>query len=242
MAKLSANKTRLYIDEIDISGMINGYTLDLKQETARVDCLSDAGPRRVVGNYDVSDQVTSFLDPVTLVGSDAQFFNNFRTDEDHYLSTIFGTAEGSIGYDDLLRMTDQPRKAQLGGAVLLDLSGEGSGGRARATLLRAGTVTAGNGTGINQGVTASPQVYRVIFRLLAFTGTSITITVEQSSDNAAGDPYAAIAGLTSGALTTPGVAVATTTATLEAWRRVVCAGTFSNASVIVTAGVVAGSG
>jgi hypothetical protein len=85
-------------------------------------------------------------------------------------------------------------------------------------------------------------VFRVIFRLLSFTGTSITMKLQGSSDDGAGDAYADIAGLTSGALTAPGVVVVTTTATLEAWKRVVCSGTFSAASVVVTAGVVAGSG
>jgi hypothetical protein len=241
VAKLSAARTRCYLDEFDISGSINSVDLGLKQVIIPVPCFGDIGPKKIVGNYDHNFKFTGFGDFVN-DAFDEQVAVNFRTDEDHYLSTVFGTTEGSIGYDDLVRTMDEVRSGQVDGAQLLNLGGEGSGGRARATLLRVGSVTAGNGTGRNTGISTSPAVFRVIFRLLSFTGTSITMKLQGSSDDGAGDAYADIAGLTSGALTAPGVVVVTTTATLEAWKRVVCSGTFSAASVVVTAGVVAGSG
>lgn len=240
MSKLASNLVRVYLDEFDVSGQIGSVALDLKQETALVTTLADAGPRRVVGNYDHSFKHTGFFDGAA-AGYDSQVFTNFNANADHYLSTIFGVTEGSVGYDDLVRKMDDARKAQVGGAVLLDMGGEGSGGRARSTLLRVGSVSAGNGTGRNTGISTSPQAFRVIFRLLSFTGTSITMKLQGSSDDAVGDAYADIATLTSGALTAPGVVVVTTTATQEAWKRVVCSGTFSAASVVVTAGVVAGT-
>jgi hypothetical protein len=241
VGKLSAARTRAYLDEFDVSGSINSVDLGLKQTIIPVTCFSDPGPKKVIGNYDHDFKFTGFGDFVN-DAFDEQVAVNFRTDEDHYLSTVFGTTEGSVGYDDLVRTMDEVRSGQVDGAQLLNLNGAGSGGRARATLLRVGSVTAGNGTGRNLGISTSPVVFRVIFRLLSFTGTSITMVVEQSSDDAAGDPYAAVTGLTSGALSAAGVVVVTTTATLEAWKRVVCSGTFSAASVVVTAGVVAGSG
>lgn len=240
MGKLSSARTRAYLDEFDVSGSINSVDLGLKQVIIPVTCFSDDGPKKIVGNYDHQFAWTGFGDFVA-GGFDAQAFNDFRTDEDHYLSTIFGTTEGSPGYDDFVRVMDQVRSGQVDGAQLLNINGEGSGGRSRTTLLRAGVITAGNGTGRNVGVTTLGKVTRVIFRVLAFTGTSVTLKIQGSSDDGAGDAYADIAGLTSGALTAAGVVAVTTTAALEAWRRVVASGTFSNCQVIVTSGVVAGT-
>lgn len=240
MAKLSAARTRAYLDEFDVSGSINAHTINLKQTIIPVTCISDPGPKKVIGNYDHDFDWTGFFDGAT-GAFDAQVAS-FGTDEQHYLSTVYGTTEGSVSYDDFVRKMGEVRSGQVDGAQMLNMSGAGSGGRSRAKLLRVGSVTAGNGTGQNLGITTTPVVFRVIFRLLSFTGTSITMKIQGSSDNAVGDAYADIATLTSGALTVPSVVVVTTTATTEAWKRVVCSGTFAAASVVVTAGVVAGSG
>lgn len=241
MGKIAASVSRIYLDEFDLSGVLNSFDLSLEQERAVVTALSDAGPRRVVGNYDHKHSVQGFFDGDT--GKfDAQAFVDFRTDEDHFLATIFGTTEGSRGYEDVIRNMGQPRSGGTGGAVLLSLEGEGSGGRVRCWLLRTATLAgAGNGAGQNLGATTAGQVFAAVFRLLAFTGTSITLKVQESSDDGAVDLYADIAGLTSGALTAKGVVRATTTAATEAWKRLAATGTFTSAQIIVTVGTVAGS-
>jgi hypothetical protein len=69
--------------------------------------------------------------------------------------------------------------------------------------------------------------------LLAFTGTSVTVKVQESSDNA-GDAYADVVGATSGALTTIGAVSAFTSLTLavERYLKITTVGTFSNAVFI----------
>lgn len=90
---------------------------------------------------------------------------------------------------------------------------------------------AANGSGVDFGASTAfgLQAYLQVF---AFTGTSVTVTIQESSDNAVGDPYAAVVG---GAFTAVSAAPAferiqtARALTVERWLRVVTSGTFSNA-------------
>jgi len=95
--------------------------------------------------------------------------------------------------------------------------------------------SAGSTTGIDFG---SSTLFgaQAFVHVTAFTGTSITITLEHSTDDGAGDAYAAIPG---GAFTVVSAAPASQriqtsrTQTIEDFVRVTTTGTFSNAQFIV---------
>lgn len=100
-------------------------------------------------------------------------------------------------------------------------------------MLTAGAVTQGtagalasldNTASTTDGLVAHLQV-------LAFTGTSITVAIQESSDDGAGDTFAAVTGATFTAATGVGTQrVATATGlTVERYLRVSTSGTFSNA-------------
>ncbi len=90
-----------------------------------------------------------------------------------------------------------------------------------------------NGTSLDFSASSAfgLQAYLHVFSVV---GTSVTVTIQESSDNAAGDPFAAVVG---GAFTavTPGAAptyqrIATATGlTVERYLRVVTTGTFTSA-------------
>ncbi len=241
MAKLPANLTRVYLNEFDISGVLSGTQLKVDQETPQVDCFADAGPRRLVGNYDHTHSEAGIFDAVN-DGYDEQLHALLGSANDLYLTKTFGIAEGSIAYDALVKLSSLPLEAQIGNAIMRSFDAAGSGGLARGLLLRSATVTgAGNGTGRNAGATTSGQSLRTMFRLLAFTGTNITMKLQESSDDAGADAYADITSQTSGAMSAAGIVVVTTTAATEAWKRVVISGTITSAIVRVTSGVIAGT-
>jgi hypothetical protein len=81
-------------------------------------------------------------------------------------------------------------------------------------------------------LTVSPGAFGLVMfvHLKAFTGTSVTIKLQESSDNGA-DAYADVVGATTGALTTApqAVRVATGSIAVERYLKVVTTGTFSNA-------------
>lgn len=241
MAKQSSSITRCIVDEFDLSGFINAWEMNVPQEVPPVTCLSDTGPRRVVGNYDVTGSHSGFFDAAD-GGLDPTAFTDLASDENHYKSLLLGTTEGAVAYLEVLRQIEQTRGGAIGQAVVLNLSHEGSGGLARGMVLRNATlVAAGNGTGREMGATTAGRVFAVHFHLLSLLGDDITLTVEDSDDDDDADPYALVTGLTSGSLIAAGVVRATTAAVTKSWKRVVASGTFTSARVVVTAGEVAGT-
>lgn len=242
MAKYGSGvNTRVYFDQYDLSGSLNASDQSVDQEGLVVTSFSDTGPRRITGGYDVDHSDMGFLEAAD-EGYDEKIFAAIGDGSDHYLTKLFGAnAENSVSYDHVVRLTGQPRSAKLGSAILLNFSSKNSNGAARGLVLANVTTTgAENRTGRNMGATVSGQIFAVVFRVITFSGTNITLTVQESTDDGV-DPYAAISGLTSGALTAAGVVRATTTAATEAWKRATVAGTFTSAVILVTAGIVQGS-
>lgn len=248
MGKLPANLTRHYLDQYNVSGDYNAFDGDYAQENIDVTCFSDAGPRRLVGNYDVKASLLGFLDVADLA-NDEWVFALLGNAGDRYLAKVFANsipatipAEGSLVYDDIVRIVSTPRSAKLGGALMFNIETEGGGGSYRGKVLRSAAVTGtGNGTGQNLGATTAPQQLRVTYRVLAFVGTDITFTIQESSDNGGGDAYANVTGLAE-TFTAVGVATDSIIISSEAWKRVVISGTFTSATVLITIGVVKGTG
>lgn len=93
-----------------------------------------------------------------------------------------------------------------------------------------------NLTGFDDGQAAATDFgLQLYVHLTAFTGTSVTVTIQDSNDNGAGDAYATVTGATSGALTTPGwIRVATSrTENVKQWLRVALTGTYTVATLAV---------
>lgn len=89
---------------------------------------------------------------------------------------------------------------------------------------------AGSVSPLDQG-SASPGAFGGVMwvHLKAFTGTSVTIALHESSDNS-GDAYAAVTGATTGALTSiQAMRVELGAINVERYLKVVTTGTFSNA-------------
>lgn len=244
MAKKAGNAARVSVNELAVSGFINSTTMNVTQEELVVTCLSDAGPRRLPGNYDHNLSNAGYIDTAddsydermhALLQSLTDMYVGYRPE---------GDTEGSVAYEQVDQPTAMPRTAAVGQAILLDVQAAGSGHLARGVVLRSATVTGtGTGTGQNVGATSANTILVATFRLISGTFTSITMDIQQSSDNGSGDAYADIAGMTSGSMTAVGVVRTTTTAATEAWKRVeVAAFSGTNAVMLVTLTVEASTG
>lgn len=99
-----------------------------------------------------------------------------------------------------------------------------------------------NGTGVDFAIQGAPQNFglQAYVQVFSFTGTSITIALQQSSDNGAGDAFAAVTGgaftVVSAAPTAERIATARNQA-VERYLRVVTTGTFSECTFAVMAAV-----
>lgn len=90
--------------------------------------------------------------------------------------------------------------------------------------------TATNGTGVDFGTGSTLFGLQAYLQVFAFTGTSVTVKIQESSDNGA-DAYADVVGggfTAATGITTQRIATATGL-TVERFLRVVTTGTFSNA-------------
>ena len=243
MAKVASNpNTRVWLDQYDITGFANASSMDITQELMVATALSDAGPRRIVGNYDHKHSVTALFDGVA-AQSDAIIESLLGDDDDHYLCAAFGAnAENSVAHSAIVKLVQRPHRTASGQLIILETQLEGANGIARGLVL-ANFTASGTGarTGRNQGTTTSGQTYQAVVRVLSGTFTSITVRIQESSDDGGVDLYADIAGMTT-TLTAAGVARLTTTAATEAWKRVnIQAFTGTSAVIVVTGGVVQGT-
>lgn len=243
MAKVPSHPTRIWLDQYALSGYLTASELKVEQETFKVECFSDTGPRRLVGNYDHMGSHTGLFDAAD-DALDPVLWAHLAADTDHYLAQAFGSAaENAVVYERVVRLKAQPRKAATGAALLLNFEEEGSGPLVRGRILRSASVTGtGNGTGRNLGATSSGALTVVTYRVLAVSGTgSITLQCQESSDDGAGDAYASVAALASGALTTVGVTRKTTTGATEAWKRISVSAFsgFTSVTILATVGTAA---
>jgi hypothetical protein len=101
--------------------------------------------------------------------------------------------------------------------------------------------TATNGDGVDFG-DPTPIAYsfglQAHLHVFAFTGTNVTITLEQSSDNGVGDTFAPVTGGTFALVTTAHTSERIATArnqSVERYLRVVTSGTFSSVTFAVNA-------
>jgi len=240
MAKISSAGSQILLDEFDISGYCTGSNRGLTQELAVVTTLSDAGPRRITGNYDTTTGVTGFGDYTdTYIDEIMDDLQSEATPTDHYLCQLFGAhAAGAVGYEDRVRLSSRPINATTGSAQTWNVQLDGSLGTTRVTNIFDAAVTATvAGTGYNLGVTTAPDELVMVARITAATAlTTITIDLQESSDDGAVDTYANITGMQI-VMSAVGVSEDSVVITTEAWKKVnVSAWTGTSANLLVTVG------
>lgn len=97
--------------------------------------------------------------------------------------------------------------------------------------------TATNGTGVDLGTGSLSFGFQAYLQVFSFTGTSVTVKLQESSDNGVGDAWADVSG---GAFTAATgrtfqrIQSVSDTLTVERYLRVVTTGTFSNAVFAVS--------
>ncbi len=238
MAKVAAKNWRTYLDEFETSGVLNTSEFEIEQETPVVTSFSDTGPRRLVANHDHRHSDAGFFDGAD-GDYDEQVFSLLESAADHHLVKMpNGESEGNLAYEFVIHLSRQPRQAIVGEAILLSFESEGGNAAIRGTVLGSKTSTGGEALdGQNLGATASGKILAVTYRVISFTGTDITFTIAESSDDGGGDAYVAIVGLVE-TFTGIGAVRDEITIATEAWKRCIISGTYSSAKILITIGTV----
>lgn len=233
MTKQSGLGDNFYIDGYDISGDI----ASLGNISSPIAVLPRTGIdkyafERMHGMRDGSIEGTAWFNPSSNQAHDVL---STLPSTDRIMSYFRGTTLGDPAASMVAKQINYDLNRGDDGALTFAFQGVANGyGLEWGRQLTAGKRTdtaATNGSSIDQ-LTASPGAFggQLWVHLFAFTGTSVTIKVQESSDDAAGDAFADVTGATTGALTAVGaIRVATGAIDVERYVRLVTTGTFSNA-------------
>ncbi|MES2209442.1 MAG: hypothetical protein V4515_04565 [Chloroflexota bacterium] len=238
MAKQTGLGDRLYVGGYNLSGDTGSIGLIGGGPTpAEVTGIDVSAFERIAGRFDAGIEWSSWFNPTTLRAHDR--YSDLLTTAQHYLYTR-GSAIGSAAAGMVGKQPDYSGSRGDDGSLTFALTAmpsEGYGlewGRLHTAASRTDT-TATNGAGVD-GVTSSAYGITAYLQVLGLTGTSVTVTLQESSDNGAGDAFAAVVGGAFVAATARGAQRIQTsrTLTVERYLRVVTSGTFTSAEFLVS--------
>jgi hypothetical protein len=239
MAKQGGLGDHLSVAGYDLSGDI-GSLQKISGGPAAMDvtAINVAGHERIGGLRDGGIDFTAFFNPTT---ARAHPRLAALPTADQIVTYHRGAALGGQAASLVGKQINYDGTRGADGALTFAVSAQANGfGLEWGTQLTPWQRTdgsAGNGTSVDFAASSAfgLQAYLHVY---AFTGTSVTVKLQESSDDAAADAYADVVG---GAFTAAtGVTsqrIATAAGlTVERWLRVVTTGTFTNAvfSVMVT--------
>lgn len=238
MAKGSGMGDQLYVDGVDLGGDINSLqNIHGGNTPLNMTDITQLAMERLGGKRDGGFDFTSYFDPAA--NKSHASFSALPT-VDRLASYGHGVVAGNpIANCNSKQINYDGNRADDGSFLLAVSAQANSFGLEWCTQLTAGKLTqgaAGNVTGVDL-LTGSAGAFglQMYVHLFAFTGTSITLKLQESNDGGA-DPYTDLTGATTTALTTApqGVRVATGLITAKRFMRVVSVGTFSNAVFLVS--------
>jgi hypothetical protein len=235
MAKQSGLGDQLFIGGYDIGADINSIgSISTPRETLPATDITQAAMARMFGKRDGHAEFTSYFNPAAN-REHAALKGLPRTDA--HLMYLRGTTLGNpsiglvgkqIGYD--------PTRAD-DGSLLFGVSAEANSfGLDWCRQLTAGKrtdTTATNGTSIDTLASAAFG-FQAYLQVFSVTGTSVTVTLEDSADNVS------FAAITSGAFTAATgqtaqrIESSSATGTVRRYIRAITSGTFTNAVFAVS--------
>lgn len=193
---------------------------------------------RIGGKRDGNIDFTSFFNPAT--GASHDVFSALPT-TNVIVSYLRGTSLGSPAACTVAKQIDYPGTRGEDGSLTFAIACQSTDygvqwGEQLTAGLRTDT-TATNGTGVDMGTGSTAFGAQFYLQVTDFVGTSVTIKVQESSDNGAGDAFADVTGggftLVTG-VTAERIATASGQ-TVERYLRVVTSGTFTSVTFSVVA-------
>jgi hypothetical protein len=222
-----------YVGGYHVGGDIQDISVKGGPAALDVTDITQSGHARLGGLRDGGIELTSFHDPAA--GQEHAAFSPLPTG-DVIMTYLRGQAIGNPAASCNAKQLNYDGTRANDGMLTFKVEGSGDGyglewGQQLTPGLRTDT-TATNGTSLDTLASESfgAQLY---VHLVGFTGTSVTIAVQDSADNST---FAAVTGLTTTALTTTGaVRVAiSNTSTVRRYVRIATSGTFSSAAFMAS--------
>ncbi|WP_405531499.1 hypothetical protein OG592_26985 [Streptomyces avidinii] len=238
MSKQSGLGDNLYIAGYDVSGDINSLSAigggPAALEVTGIDKLAF---ERIGGLRDGRIEFVSFFNPATDRAHDRL---SALPTADELVTYCRGTVLGSPAANLIGKQIDYAPTRADDGALTFAVQAQANGyGLEWCTQLTAGMRTDGsatNGTGVDFGTGSTSFGLQAYLHVFAFTGTSVTVKLQESSDNGVGDAWADVTGggfTAATGITSQRIETARGQ-TVERYLRAVTTGTFSNAVFAVS--------
>lgn len=239
MSKQSGLGDNLYVGGYDLSGDIGAVnTIRGGPAVQDVTGIDKSAFERIGLLRDGEISFTSFFNPAV---TRAHPRLSLLPVTDQVITYCRGTALGSPAACMVGKQINYDGNRADSGEYTLAVQALANGyGLEWGTQLTAGKrtdTTATSGTSVDLGTGSTAFGLQAYLQVFAFTGTSVTVKIQESSDNGAGDAFADVTGGTFTAatgITTQRIATSSGQ-TIERYLRVTTTGTFTNAifSVVV---------
>lgn len=239
MAKQNGLGDLLFLDGYDVSGDVGSVErIAFPSRVLDVTAINASGMERIHSHVDGEISFRQFFNDAA--AAEHEVLRAKGSGADRIATYFHGSTLGNVTAGLVAKQVNYDWERSADGALLGSTQLLGNKyGLEYGVMLTAGKrtdTTATNGTGVDNGA-ATALGLAAYLQVFAFTGTSVTVTLQESSDDAAGDPYAAVTGGAFTAATAIGAQRIVTGLTLavERYLRVVTTGTFSNAVFAVCA-------
>lgn len=241
MAKQGGMGSTAYVDQYDIGGDVTALgNIGGGPNPGDVTSIKKLAMERIGLVRDGRIEFTSAFNPdnVSTIKGSHQALKSLPT-TDRIVTYFQGQALGAPAACCISKQINYDGTRGTDGSFFLGVSAQGNGyGMEWGEQLTAGSRTdtaATNGTAIDFGAVSSLFGWSAYVHLTQFTGTSVTITLQDSADNVS---FAALTDGATAALTVaaavPRLMSSSATATVRRYVRVITTGTFSNAVFAVS--------
>jgi hypothetical protein len=238
MPKQSGLGNNLYIDEYDLSGDAGSIQqLACPMEVQVVTGIRKFAPERIGLRHDGLINVGTFFNKDNTASAEgAHTILKGRPTTDRIVTYAIGTSIGSPAASLVTKQVTYDGNREANGAFTFSVNSQANGyGLEWGELLTAGLrtdTTATNGT--SRDFTASTSFgWAAYLHMQAFTGTNVTVTIQDSADKSA---WANLSGGGFTQLTARGkerIESATATATVRRYVRAITSGTFTSVTFSV---------
>ena len=202
MARIHGANGRIYVDQYNLSGRTNQWDLNMRQGLAEVTAFEDTADTFVshIGRRGWDGNMSAFADYTD--DEIDEILHNLLNDTEHHVGLYAnGAVAGSVGYEGNAKVRQKRNSNGQAGPAVLNLDFLGSSLMvAEATKLNEATVITGTGAQTGQQhrrTSAAADRILCVVRITGVTGAgSVTFKLEESSDNAVGDPYAEVTTMT----------------------------------------------
>lgn len=245
MAKQSGLGDLLFVDGVDLSGDIGAVqTIGQPSGVLDVTAINASGHERLLGLFDGLLKFSAFFNDETSPAAAHATLKAKSSGANRIASYFHGSAIGNMAASIVGKQINYDWQRGADGSLVADIevqangSGLEMGGSGATAVAKDGQLTAGkrtdtgatNGASLDSGIAGgTAKGLAATLHVFSFTGTSITVKIQSSSDDGGGDPYADVTGGAFAAASAVGAQRIVTSLTLavERYLRVVSTGTFN---------------